>query len=118
MLVVDDNVDAATMLAMVLELDGHAVRTVHTGTEAINTYDDGIAPDIIFLDIGLPDISGYEVAAQLRQRRAFDRTVIVALTGWGSDRDKQRSTDVGFDLHLTKPVAPEKLREVMETLQR
>jgi CheY-like chemotaxis protein len=68
---------------------------------------------VILLDIGLPGMNGYEVAARIRQERVLDQTLLVALTGWGSDADKRAATDAGFDVHLTKPVGPEALMEVL-----
>jgi signal transduction histidine kinase/ActR/RegA family two-component response regulator len=112
-LVVDDNVDAAEMLLMALQFDGHEVRVVHTGNDALAAFAEGEAPDVVLLDIGLPDRSGYEVAEALRQRRAFDRTVLVALTGWGARRDQARTQAAGFDLHLTKPVSSEALAKAL-----
>jgi PAS domain S-box-containing protein len=102
-LVVDDNVDAAEMLAAVLELRGHQTRVAHDGPDALVSARE-FHPDVIFLDIGLPEMDGYEVARQFRGDPAFDVTVLVALTGWGSDDDKRRAHEAGFDAHLTKPV--------------
>lgn len=103
-LVVDDNVDAATTTAALLELEGHAVAIAHSGAEAIAVavkFD----PDITFLDIGLPDLSGYEVAARMRALPELARMRLVALTGWGTDRDREISRGAGFDQHLTKPAS-------------
>lgn len=102
-LVVDDNVDAAEMLAAMLELRGHGTRVAHDGPDALVAARE-IHPDVIFLDIGLPGMDGYEVARQLRADPAFEVTVLVALTGWGSQDDKERALEAGFDVHLTKPV--------------
>lgn len=113
MLVVDDNTDAAETLQVLLEMAGHAVRAVHTGEDALHAALTGEAPQTILLDIGLPDLTGYEVARELRQRPAFDRTVLVALTGWGAERDQQRARAAGFDLHLTKPVSAEDLSRAL-----
>ncbi len=114
-LVVDDNVDAAEMLATLLELDGHRVLTVHDGKAALaaaQRHD----PDVILLDIGLPKLNGYEVARRLRTNRAFRRTTIVAMTGFGQERDCRQSLDAGCDAHLTKPVAPHELRAFLRDL--
>ncbi len=102
-LVVDDNVDAAEMLAAMMELRGHTARVAHDGPGAIEVARERV-PDVIFLDIGLPGMDGYDVARQLRAEPAFDDTLLVALTGWGTEDDKQRAREAGFDLHLTKPV--------------
>ena len=105
-LVVDDNVDAAATLAMLIALRGHDARLAHDGPGALETLET-FHPHIVFLDIGLPGMNGYEVAARVRsaeQEIDSPRTVLVALTGWGSNDDKARSRESGFDFHLTKPV--------------
>ena len=103
-LVVDDNRDAADTLARILTLKGHETRVVYNGRDAIEASDD-MRPGVVFLDIGLPDITGYQVALELGARDYRGRTTLVALTGWGMDRDRERSRDAGFEHHLTKPVA-------------
>jgi CheY-like chemotaxis protein len=111
-LVVDDNQDAAESLGMLLELEGHQVRLAHTGQQAL-----AIArlerPQVIFLDIGLPDIDGYQVAAAIRGIPALAGVLLVALTGWGAERDQQRARAAGIHLHLTKPVSPEQVSTVL-----
>jgi len=102
-LVVDDNVDAAETLLAVLQMDGHVARTVHDGMAVIHAAA-ALQPDVILLDIGLPGMNGYDVARQLRADSRFSRTVLVAITGWGSENDKKQAFDAGFDRHLTKPV--------------
>jgi PAS domain S-box-containing protein len=102
-LVVDDNEDAAETLVMLLELNGHKMRTAHNGPDALRIARD-FKPDLVFLDIGLPGMNGYEVAERVRAEPDLSHTVLVALTGWGSEEDKRRSTKAGFDFHLTKPV--------------
>ena len=111
-LVVDDNIDAAETMVMLLELSGHKTAMVHTGTEVLEAARDFI-PDVVLLDIGLPGMNGYEVARQVRQDPLLDQTLLVALTGWGSDADKRAARDAGFDVHLTKPVGPDALLEVL-----
>ena len=102
-LVVDDNVDAATMLNMLLRSLGHETRVAHDGQQALQVAEQ-FRPDIVLLDIGMPGLDGYEVARRLR-RGSQDRPLrIVAVTGWGQDADRQRSREAGFDLHLVKPV--------------
>jgi CheY-like chemotaxis protein len=112
-LVVDDNADAACSLAMLLELDGHATRVAHSGADALAAIPD-FAPHVVFLDIGLPDFNGYEVA---RRVRAMDglrtRPRLIALTGWGGDEDRRQAADAGFDAHLVKPVDPAGLGTVL-----
>jgi CheY-like chemotaxis protein/two-component sensor histidine kinase len=102
-LVVDDNVDGAETLAMVLRISGHETRTAHTGPEALNTARP-FKPEVVFLDIGLPGMNGYEVAKRMRAEPSLSNAVLVALTGWGSEYDRRRSIQAGFDFHLTKPV--------------
>jgi CheY-like chemotaxis protein len=102
-LVVDDNVDAATALGMLLESLGHDTRVANDGSQALEIAAE-FHPDIVLLDIGMPGLDGYEVAKRLR---ALDRrrTVrIIAVTGWGQDADREKSQEAGFDLHLVKPV--------------
>ena len=102
-LVVDDNVDAAQCLALLLQLAGHTVRTAHSGPEALTTAA-AFRPELIFLDLGLPGMSGYDVTRQLRASPELAGLVIVALTSWGRASDRQRTKEVGFDHHLTKPM--------------
>jgi len=101
-LVVDDNVDAAQSLAMVLSLMGHDANSTYSGAQALVLLANDV-PDFVFLDIGLPDMTGYELAANIRRDSRLERTIVVALTGWGSDEHRRRSVEAGFDFHLTKP---------------
>jgi len=114
-LVVDDNVDAADMLATLLELDGHQVHVVHDGRAALAAAHKE-RPDVILLDIGLPKLNGYEVAKRLRSYPAFQRTFVIAITGFGQERDCRLSLDAGCDAHLTKPVAPQELKAYLRDL--
>jgi signal transduction histidine kinase len=111
-LVVDDNVDAADSLALLLRLGGHEVATAQDGPAAIEAARRQ-PPEVVFLDIGLPGMDGYEVARRLRADPATAGTRLVALTGWGADEDRRRSHDAGFDLHLTKPVEAEAIERVL-----
>lgn len=104
-LVVDDNTDSAESLCMCLRLSGHKVEMVHQGLAAIETAF-AYRPDVIVLDIGLPDIDGYQVAARLRQQPGFDQVLVIALTGYGQEEDRQRCYDAGFNEHMVKPVDP------------
>jgi CheY-like chemotaxis protein len=110
-LVVDDNVDAADSLGLLLAGSGHVIQVVHTGQAAIAAAQ-AFRPDLVFLDIGLPDLSGYDVAAALRKTDGNGMR-IVALTGWGNDEARERSAASGFDLHLTKPVQIDMLQRLL-----
>ncbi len=101
-LVVDDNVDAADSLRMLLELGGHDVRVAHDGLEALEVVDTFV-PDIAFIDVGLPGIDGYELATRLRAHHGCRSCVLVALTGYGREEDRRHAAAAGFDHHLTKP---------------
>jgi signal transduction histidine kinase len=113
LLLVDDNVDSARTLAMLLELSGHEVAVAHSGPEALAKMVD-YQPACVFLDIGMPDMNGYEVARRLRAEARFDGVHQVALTGYGREYDKQQAEAAGFDQYLIKPVAYEKLQELLE----
>jgi PAS domain S-box-containing protein len=102
-LVVDDNQDSATTLAMLLELSGHEVRTANDGLEAVEAAGT-FRPHVVLLDIGLPNLNGYEAARQIREQPWGKDMVLVALTGWGQEESRQKSRDAGFNGHLTKPV--------------
>ena len=104
-LVVDDNVDAASSMAMLLRMAGHDVQVAHEGDTALVTAARQ-APDILLLDIGLPGMNGYEVARHLRARPEGQGVRIIALTGYGQEEDRRRSQEAGFDGHLVKPVMP------------
>ena len=102
-LVVDDNVDAAKSLARLLtRLYGQEVRVAHDGPAALAAAGE-FRPEVVLLDIGLPGMDGYEVARRLRERPEFEETLLVALTGWGQEADRERSRAAGFDHHLVKP---------------
>lgn len=111
-LVVDDNVDAATTLHVALEIEGHVVETVHDGSAAVASMD-SFGPDTVLLDIGLPQMDGYEVARRIRARSDGQRVLLIALTGWGQAEDRQRAHEAGFDYHLTKPVTVTQLDSLM-----
>jgi signal transduction histidine kinase/ActR/RegA family two-component response regulator len=111
-LVVDDNDDAAELLALSLQQAGYETATAHDGSTAIEAAV-ALKPHVVILDIGLPDINGYQVAEQLRKDPSLSHTALVALTGWGTPEDQRRALAAGFDVHLTKPVAAGDLREAM-----
>jgi two-component system CheB/CheR fusion protein len=102
-LVVDDNQDAADTLAMLLEADGAQARAVYDGPAALAALPD-LRPDVVLLDLGMPDMDGFEVARRIRADRDWTGVRIVALTGWGQESDRERTRGAGFDFHLTKPV--------------
>ena len=104
-LVVDDNDDAAEMMATLLSIDGHDVRTAASGPAALEVMND-FHPDIAFLDIGLPGMSGYELARRIRSEPRLAGITLIAVTGWGQDEDRRQSKEAGMDHHLTKPVDP------------
>jgi len=102
-LVVDDNVDAADSLRLVLDLQGHETEVAYDPLSALTAVE-RFGPDCVLLDIGLPGIDGYETARRIRALPGGDRTRLIAVTGWGQQEDKQRASAAGFDAHLTKPV--------------
>jgi PAS domain S-box-containing protein len=117
-LVVDDNVDAAESLRMILELVGHRARTVYIGHDAIGAAERW-NPDVLICDIGLPGgMDGHEVARRFRAHRTLKDVYLIALTGWGQDEDRRRSHDAGFDLHLTKPIDPDDIEAVLAGVAR
>jgi DNA-binding response OmpR family regulator len=111
-LVVDDNEDAADSLAMLLTVRGDKVRIAYDGAEAVATEHD-FNPEVVLLDIGLPKLSGYDVARRIRSARG-DGVLIIAITGWGQDDDRQRAREAGFDHHFTKPVDFEMLFDLID----
>lgn len=111
-LLVDDNDVGIQTLAMLLELQGFTVTLASTGAQAIALFKEQ-APAIIILDIGLPDIDGYSVAAAIRESSQGQRPLIVAVTGWGGERDRERARRAGCDMHLTKPVNFDELERIV-----
>lgn len=101
-LIADDNVDAAETLAMLLRLQGHAVSAVNGGYAALEQIRER-QQDVVFLDIGMPDLNGYEVVRRIRKMDGMENTTVVALTGWGTSSDRVEADQAGFDHHLTKP---------------
>ena len=108
LLIVDDNRDAADSLALLLGLDGHDVRVAYTGRQALEIARNN-PPDVAILDLGLPDLSGYDVAAQMRREPVLAGIRLIALSGWAQDQQQQRARDAGFDHHLVKPADPDEL---------
>lgn len=112
-LVVDDNTDVANALSSLLELQGCQVRVAHRGEAGLELAH-SFAPDVVFLDIGLPGMDGYEVARRLRQSELDGHLTLVALTGYGQDSDREKSAEAGFDHHLVKPARLQQIREILE----
>ena len=117
LLVVDDNQDAASTLAMLLKLQGHEVQIAHSGLAAVEMAK-RTAPDVVFMDIGMPGMDGYEVARRIRQEPDLERIVLAALTGWGQQEDRRRTAEAGFDHHLVKPLELSALDAVLTGLKR
>ena len=113
LLIVDDNRDAADSLALLLGLEGHEVRVAYAGRPAIEVAHE-FKPEIAILDLGLPDLSGYDVARLLRQDPALARIELIALTGWGQEEHRRRALEAGFDHHITKPVDLEALERLLQ----
>lgn len=111
-LVVDDNVASAQTIGWMLEMIGHETTLVHSGTDALAIAAQ-LRPDIIFLDIGLPGMNGYDVCRALRSDPALEGTVIVAQTGWGQKRDRELAQEAGFNHHLVKPVSLDDLQRIL-----
>ncbi len=113
-LVVDDNVDTVATLAMLVQESGHDVRTVYEGTSVVEVALD-YRPNVVLLDIGLPGLNGFEIAKRIRQQPALQKVVLVAMTGYGQESDRQRSHEAGFDHHLVKPGDFGRLLEILAT---
>ncbi len=115
-LIVDDNVDAADSIAMLLGMEGHKTRTVNTARAALLAVPD-FEPDVVLLDIGLPEMDGYEVARRLRAQNGRHDMRLVAVTGYGQPGDRRRSQAAGFDEHLVKPVEPALLNKLLRRIR-
>ncbi len=112
-LLADDNRDAAESLAIILRLEGHEVELAHDGSSALRCFA-ARRPDVALLDIGMPKANGYEVARQIRAAPEGAGVLLIAITGWAQDSDKAESRAAGFDHHLTKPIEPETLMELLD----
>ncbi len=117
LLVVDDNTDAADSLAILLRLQGHEVWVAYDGPAALDMAKSH-QPEMVFLDIGMPGMDGYEVARRLRQQPKLESVWLAALTGWGQQEDRRRTAEAGFDHHLVKPVDPTALEGLLADLKR
>lgn len=114
-LVVDDNVDSAESMTMLLKFAGHQVQMAFDGLSALRVAR-SFLPQVVLLDIGLPKMNGYEVASELRKENGLEKAVLIALTGYGQAEDRQRSKLAGFDHHLTKPVDYDRLSSLIDSL--
>lgn len=112
----DDNVDSAKSLAKLLQLLGNEVRTANDGLQAVQEAQ-AFGPDVIFLDIGMPNLNGYEACRRIREQPPGKNAIVIAMTGWGQDEDHRRSKEAGFDHHLVKPVDPLALEKLLATLK-
>ena len=114
-LVVDDNRDSATSLALLLKFTGNETRTAHDGLEAVEAAE-RFRPDAVLLDIGLPKLNGYDACRRIREQLWGKHMLLVALTGWGQEEDRRRSKEVGFDRHMVKPVDLDALQAMLAAL--
>ena len=112
-LVVEDNEDAAESLRMLMELCGYEVTLAHSGPEGVRAALEK-RPDIVVCDIGLPGMDGFAVAGTLRRHAETSHARLIAVTGYGEEADRRRALDAGFDVHLVKPVNPEKLLAMLD----
>ena len=114
-LVVDDNQDSADTLSEMLAMTGFSSTVAYGGQAALHAVEHEV-PDAVLLDIGLPDMSGYEVCQRIRQSNMTRQPVLIALTGWGQDKDRALAMTAGFDAHLTKPADPGALIAMLKEL--
>lgn len=115
-LVVDDNQDAADSLVLLLRLRGHSAVAAYSGRQAIQSAD-ADKPEVVLLDIGMPQMSGYDVARRIRERmNGKRRPILAAVTGWGQETDRTRSREEGFRYHFVKPVEISVLRELIRDI--
>jgi signal transduction histidine kinase len=115
-LVADDNTDAAQSLASLLKLYGHEIQIAQNGAQALQIAN-AFQPEVVFLDIGMPGMAGYEVARELRKIAGLERIRIVAVTGWGTEEDRARSKAAGFDSHFTKPLSPAAITKLLKEIR-
>jgi CheY-like chemotaxis protein len=115
-LVVDDDRDLATGTEMILRGMGHDVRVAHDGAEALQIAA-AFQPHAALVDLGMPNMNGYLLARKLREWRWTRDAVLIAVTGWGGDKERERAKDAGFDHHLLKPAQPEQIAELLATVR-
>ncbi len=114
-LVVDDNRDAACTLSMLVEMVGHEVRTAFDGIEAL-VEAARFLPDVVLLDLGMPHMDGFEACRQMRAQPWGVKMTVIAVTGWGNEADRLHTKQVGFDHHLVKPVEPDVILSMLDSL--
>jgi DNA-binding response OmpR family regulator len=114
-LVVDDNKDSVAWLATMFEMMGHEVFTAHDGEVGVAIASE-FRPNVILLDIGMPKLNGYDAARRIRQESWGKKLILVALTGWGSESDRVRTKEAGFNCHLVKPVDPDIIENLLNEL--
>jgi len=114
-LVVDDNTYTADSFARLISLCGHEASVAYSGREAVGRTAE-LLPDLVLLDIDMPDMDGYEAAARIRRDLAHSQPILIAVTGWAREEDQFRAYDAGFDLHVAKPLTLDRLKEVMAML--
>jgi CheY-like chemotaxis protein len=114
-LIVDDNRDSADSLAMLMQITGNETYVAHDGVEAVEAVEK-YRPEVVLLDIGLPEMDGHEVCRRVREQPWGKDIVVIALTGWGQEDDRRKSEEAGFDGHLVKPVDYDKLLELLSSL--
>lgn len=112
-LIIEDNKDAADSLRMLLELSGHEVRVAYTGPDGVKAAEDW-RPEFVLCDIGLPGLDGYGVAAELHKRSLADKALLIAITGYGTEEDRNKAFKAGFQHHFTKPADPFLLMQMLE----
>ena len=112
----DDNSDAADGMAMIFEMGGDHVRVAYDGQTALAVAAE-FRPEVVLLDIGLPDLDGYEVASRLRGAPETRDAVLIAMTGWGQPQDRRRSAQAGFHRHIVKPVEPDDLEKHLDEVR-
>ncbi len=116
-LLIEDNIEAGEILAELLGQSGHEVKVALDGQTGLDLFD-RFNPQVVLCDIGLPGLNGYEVSIRMRERRPTKRPAMVALTGYGSAKDHERSMAAGFDRHVVKPANPEVLLEIIDSAMR
>jgi CheY-like chemotaxis protein len=116
-MVVDDNYDSAQSMAMLIGMEGHEVQTAYNGRDAL-ALAEHFRPEIMLMDIGMPDLSGYEVAQRLHECPWGRHITLIALTGWAQKEDRERAASMGFTHYLVKPVDPAEVQAVIDGVHR